>query len=326
VEVSVELAECFDLGHDADIGVLRRRFAALASKAGLDESRTSDASIVAAELASNVIKHAQHGGALVGARGGEPVIAAWDRGPGMNVEACLRDGVSTAGTAGHGLGAVARLATWWDAYAPPGGGSIVAAGMAAAPASAFELGCVCVPYPGLEVSGDAWDVHVAGDVATLMVVDGLGHGDGAADAAAAVIRAFRVRPDDALPSILTRAHAAARPTRGAAATCVRVFRSTGLATVAGVGNVGAWIVAGRTRQLVTQHGTLGQVLPNVREETHEFPPGAHLVVCSDGIKSRGFGDTADLFAHRPATIATALWRDYRRDRDDTTVVVVRGAR
>ena len=57
-----------------------------------------------------MIKHAGRGGALIGCIAAGAVrgvaIAVWDRGPGMNVEACLRDGMSTAGTAGTGLGAV----------------------------------------------------------------------------------------------------------------------------------------------------------------------------------------------------------------------------
>ena len=114
--------EAFELEHESDVGAVRRRFAALAATAGLDEARTGDAALVATELATNVIKHAGSGGALLGcvaAPGGAlgVSIVAWDRGRGMNVQACLRDGMSTAGTAGKGLGAVSRIASRWDAYA-----------------------------------------------------------------------------------------------------------------------------------------------------------------------------------------------------------------
>ena len=133
---------------------------------------------------------------------------------------------------------------------------------------------------------------------------------------------------DPLAAILERAHRAARATRGAAATCVRVDLAARTAVVAGVGNVAAWIVTDHARQLVTQHGTLGQVMPRqLREETHPFPPEATLVVCTDGLKSRlGFDDAPDLPARRPMTIAATLWRDHNRGRDDATVAVVRECR
>ncbi|MCW5808426.1 MAG: SpoIIE family protein phosphatase, partial [Deltaproteobacteria bacterium] len=118
-------------------------------------------------------------------------------------------------------------------------------------------------------------------------------------------------------------HQAARSTRGAAATVVRVDRAARQVTVAGVGNVGAWLVDGnRLRMLVTQHGTLGHAQPSqVRQETYPFPRGTQVVVCSDGLKSRLEAPPA-LFSHPPATVATVLWRDHTRGRDDATAAVL----
>lgn len=337
----MEMTEHIGLEHEADVGAVRRRLVALAAAAGLDEHRTSDAALVATELASNVRRHAGHGGALLGAatvperRG--VTIAVWDRGPGMDLAACLRDGMSTAGTAGAGLGAVSRLATRWDAYAPRGHGTVIAAYVGpakkahadhaahAAPHGKLWVGAVCLPYPGLQVSGDAWDLHAEGDAATLIVCDGLGHGPEAAAASRAVIDAFRARPDDPPGAILERAGHAARPTRGAAATVVRLDLAARQAIVAAVGNVTPWLAGDPQRQLVTQHGTLGHAMPRIREERYPFPPGAALVVASDGLKSR-LELAPELLAHDPAVAAATLWRDHHRGRDDATVVVLREAR
>jgi len=330
--------EAFDLDDGADIGAVRRRLTVLAGAAGLDEVRTADAALIATELASNVLKHARRGGAVlgivdeVGCRG--VVIAAWDRGPGMSFDACLRDGMSTAGTRGAGLGAVARLASRLDAYTPHGHGSVVVATVfprGPAPRAQFAIGAACVPFTGLPVCGDAWaadaDADADGARATLVVCDGLGHGEGAAAAAAAVIAAFRLGPGDPLAAILERAHRAARATRGAAATVARIDLARRELVVAGVGNVAAWIAGDTQKQLVTQHGTLGQAIPTkIHEESYVFAPGAQLVVCSDGLKSRwSFDDHPGLAARQPATIATVLWRDHARGRDDASVVVVREA-
>jgi anti-sigma regulatory factor (Ser/Thr protein kinase) len=328
-------SEPFDIDDTAAVGAVRRRTAALAADAGLDEVRAGDAALIASELASNVVKHARHGGALLGAaRDGERrgvAIAVWDRGPGMNLDACLRDGMSTAGTRGAGLGAVARIATRFDAYAAPGRGSVITATVLAAdrapPAGRFAIGGLCVPYPGLQVCGDGWDAHAAGDRATIIACDGLGHGDGAADAAAVVIAAFRAGPDAPLPAILERAHRAARATRGAATTVVRIDLARRELAVAGVGNVAAWLVGDAIKQLVTQHGTLGQATPGqIREEHYPFPAGARVVLCSDGLKSRwNLDDHPGLVTRDPLTMAAVLWRDLARGRDDASVIVAREA-
>jgi anti-sigma regulatory factor (Ser/Thr protein kinase) len=338
----ISTQEAFELEASPDVGVVRRRSAALAVDAGLDEARAGDAALIATELASNVLKHAQRGGALIGlARSAGPgddgggerrgvAIVAWDRGPGMHLDACLRDGMSTAGTRGAGLGAVARIASRFDAYTRPGHGSVISAVVFAgsrAPPPRFMLGGVCVPYPGAWVSGDAWESHVDNDVATVMLCDGLGHGEGAAAAAAAALAAFRAAPTAALPEILARAHAAARSTRGAAGTLVRIDRARRELVVAGIGNVAAWLVGDTTRQLVTQHGTLGQAAPSeFREERHAIAPGALVVLCSDGLRSRlHLADHPGLTARDPATIAATLWRDLTRGRDDASAVVLREA-
>ncbi|MBA3539065.1 MAG: ATP-binding protein, partial [Deltaproteobacteria bacterium] len=103
--------ESFELAHEADVGAIRRRLTTLATDAGLDETATGQAALIATELGTNVVKHAGVGGALIGrvTVGERPGVAivVWDRGRGMNLEACLTDGMSTTGTAGGGLGAVA---------------------------------------------------------------------------------------------------------------------------------------------------------------------------------------------------------------------------
>lgn len=320
-----------DVEHEADIGAARRAAAALASEAGLSEERASDTALITTELATNIVRHGKHGGVLLaitrdGGKSGVS-IAAWDRGPGMNVEACIPDGVSSRGTRGAGLGAVIRIASRWDAYSQPGAGSVVTASVFAngAPEARFATGAACVPCPGERISGDSWDARQLGDNALVIACDGLGHGPGAHEAAAAVIAAFAASSSASPAVILDAAHLAARSTRGAAATLARIDISTRTLTIAGVGNVAAWLVDGaRTKQLVTQHGTLGQVAPKLREESYPFPAGAQLVMCSDGLKSRwSFEPYPGLSSRHPSTIAAVLWRDLARGRDDATAIVVR---
>ena len=161
----VATSEAFDLDDSAGVGAVRRRAMAHAVAAGLDEVRAGDTALIATELASNVLKHARCGGALVGqARAGARCgvgLAAWDRGPGMNLEACLRDGMSTAGTRGAGLGAAHRLATRFDAYTPPGLGSVVTATVLPAgpppiTITSNSLASISISRSGISSSSQFW--------------------------------------------------------------------------------------------------------------------------------------------------------------------------
>ena len=66
------------------------------------------------EAGSNIVKHAGRGQIVLRVLEHEGVVGlemlALDKGPGMtNVSTSLRDGVSTAGSSGNGLGALTRL-------------------------------------------------------------------------------------------------------------------------------------------------------------------------------------------------------------------------
>src|SRR5262249_15768002 len=141
-------------------------------------------------------------------------VLALDRGPGMaDVGRCRRDGFSTAGTPGTGLGAIARLSAVAGGYSPPPGGTAGPAppGGGGGPRRAGPRG-----GGGVEVGGDAWAVTSEGGRALLLVADGLGHGPLAAEASRAAARVFRENPGLGPAGVLQAAHQALRGTRGAA--------------------------------------------------------------------------------------------------------------
>lgn len=343
-------ALCIDVEHEADVGAARRAATVLAGEAQLGEERTSDVALVVTELAQNIVKYGSHGGVLMAlthdattrTQATGLVIQAWDRGQGMDVLQSLTDGTSTSGTRGVGLGAVSRIASKWDAFALPGMGSVVAVSIYPRADDSREhsarrfdtahgdrvlVGSVCLPYPGERVCGDGWDARTIGDTILLAVCDGLGHGTGAHEATQAVLTAFRNATTESPGALLEIANGAARSTRGAAGTFVKIDLAKQELTVAGVGNVTPWILRpGEQRQLVTQHGTLGQTPVRPREELFPFPRGTTLVIASDGLKSRwDLSKHPGLLNRHPNTIAPTLWRDFARGKDDATVVVVREA-
>ena len=94
----------------SQISEARRAVETLARQNGFNEEDAGRTALVVTELATNLIKHGGGGEILVGAYddkdGAGIEILALDKGQGMNdVQACMRDGYSSAGTRGHGLGA-----------------------------------------------------------------------------------------------------------------------------------------------------------------------------------------------------------------------------
>ena len=321
----------------SQVAAARQAARAMAERAGFTETDAHRVGIVATELASNLVKHAGHGGQLlIRARGGadaEVELFALDRGPGMpDVSRSMSDGYSTAGSQGTGLGAVKRLADVFDIYSQHGKGTVVLArlrpeGAEPARVAAFDVAGVSVAMPGEQVCGDAWGVVIDRGRAVIGVVDGLGHGMFAAAAATAAMTALGARSDGTSVETLTAIHEAVRHTRGAAGTVVSIEPRGAVITVAGVGNVSAAVVAeGHTRQAVSLAGILGHGVRQFRQYQYPWPAGALLVMHSDGLISHWSLDSyPGLRQRHPALVAAVLYRDFQRGRDDVTVVVGKAA-
>ena len=310
---------------DSKIGEARRAAQTLANF-DFDAQVSGRVTIAATELANNLMRHAGGGELLLQLLGDEESptleLLAIDRGPGMaSVERCMSDGFSTGGTTGTGLGAVRRLANEFDIHSAPGAGTIVMARFGSS--QALRYGAVSVPLHGEIDCGDAWRVIDGPEATALIVIDGLGHGTSAADAARAGIRAFMVDPLAQPQDILLRATNAMSGTRGGAAACARLARD-GTVAYAGIGNIAGTLVSPERSQGLTSHnGTLGLPLRRIQQLEYQRVPGSLLVMHSDGVSARwSFKDRPEVLAHHPAVVAALLYREHGRGRDDATVVVL----
>jgi hypothetical protein len=180
--------------------------------------------------------------------------------------------------------------------------------------------------PGEEVCGDAFAEDPRADGTSLIVVDGLGHGLSAADAARAAVAAFREAAGRRPAARLERVHQALRSTRGAAVAVADLDLQAQVVRFAGLGNIAGRIVheAGAVEHMVSQPGTAGHLARSIHEYTYRWPPGAVVVLHSDGVSTRhDLARYPGLTQRHPALIAGVLLRDAGRGRDDATVVVAR---
>jgi anti-sigma regulatory factor (Ser/Thr protein kinase) len=312
------------------VGEARRGVARLTALLGMDDEDAGRAALAATEAATNLLKHAGGGELVVRRLASDGVagveILALDRGPGIaDLAEALRDGVSTAGTQGQGLGAIRRQADDFDVWSGPGRGAVLLARVWAgrAPPPACTVAAVQLPYPGEEVCGDGWASWCDEERTVVLVVDGLGHGAGAAEAAVAAVRVFDGGPPEAPALVLQRLHGVLRPTRGAAVAVAEIRPGAGTVRFAGVGNIGAAVVTpGAQRAMMSHNGIVGHEMRKVQELEYPWPAGARLVMHSDGLETRWeMARFPGLVARDPALAAALLYRDFNRGRDDVTVVV-----
>ena len=321
----------------SEVSGARRAAIQCAEALRLSETAAAKAGLAATELATNLIKHGDGGSMIFGSDDERSLtIIAIDKGRGIaNVGTAMRDGYSTAGSPGTGLGAVRRAAGFFDVFALENRGTTVLCRiMDEAPRPPLlhappriTVGGVCLPKPGEDAVGDAWTATLTRDVATISVADGLGHGIAASTASAAAVRIFAERSDLDIERLMHEAHGALRPTRGAAVGIARIHLSAGRLDFTGVGNIAGTIAEDdRARRVVSLNGIVGHEMRKVQTFSYPWTASSVLVLQSDGIgTSWNAASYPGLLQHDPALIAAVIYRDFCRGNDDATVVVAKAS-
>jgi negative regulator of sigma-B (phosphoserine phosphatase) len=194
--------------------------------------------------------------------------------------------------------------------------------------AALERGVAGSPIAGESRSGDLAVFAGYAGGALVVVIDGLGHGDEAADAseaAADVIRRHRSAPVDEL---LQRCHETLRRTRGAVMTLAWFDLDRSQLAWTGVGNVEARLVRGaavfgdRHDSALVLGGVIGYNLPKVvRPSVMELRPGDAVAFATDGIEA---DYSVSLTPKLPAQeLAERILERHGKGTDDALAVVVR---
>jgi anti-sigma regulatory factor (Ser/Thr protein kinase) len=331
-----EIGIAVAIDDSSQIGEARRTASAVALAAGLTETDAGKFALIATEAATNITKHAARGEIVLRSNGGQGLRAvdliAIDAGPGItDLDRALTDGYSTAGSPGHGLGAMARLATDFDIFTVAGVGTVLSARVESrrsptTPPAAFDVGVVRVPKRGESECGDAWGMVSDHDGrVTFTVADGLGHGSFAAEASRCAVALAGEHPSEQPAAVLGAIHAGLRATRGAAVAVAEVTQDASTVRFAGLGNIAAALVGPTaSRSLVSHNGIAGHEMRKIQEFTYDWPPDALLVMHSDGMSARwDLGRYRGLAQRHPSVVAGVLYRDFSRGRDDALIVVVR---
>lgn len=290
-------------------------------------------------------------------------VTVSDRGPGIeNVQQALQDNYSSSGTLGLGLPGVRRMVDEFDIESTVGVGTrvVVRKWLATrgapvrrrlgadiqtgssrlaergtlrgcqsfpssiAPDASLQIAHANRPCRGEFVSGDAVSVTEVDGGVLIGVVDGLGHGHAAHQAAKSATRYLRSHSSSDLAHVLTKLHERLRDSVGAAVSLCWIDLSTGAVRYAAIGNTVFRLHGATSHRLTATPGTVGEQIRTPRVDTAQLNPDDVLILHTDGISERtDFEDYPQLRYQGVETVADRLVSQYGKRHDDATVAVCR---
>lgn len=174
---------------------------------------------------------------------------------------------------------------------------------------------------GETVCGDGYITRILEDGALVTVVDGLGHGPKAGEAATAFNQTCEEHITLGVQAMMEEANRALSGTRGAAAAILRLDDTGKRVYYTGVGNIEMHAFADVKMQPVSAPGIVGHRVRKMLSFEFELPAAATIALCSDGISSRlRFEEYAHL---EPQAIADTIMEQHGKYHDDATCVVMR---
>jgi anti-sigma regulatory factor (Ser/Thr protein kinase) len=321
----------------SDVGHVRRELGCIAGTVGFDETLKGRVAIIVTEMGTNLVRHAGGGEVIINTvQSPESLgleILSLDKGKGIaDREKCMSDGFSTGGSPGTGLGAIRRLSTHFDFFSHRDLGTAILSTVWPIPQERLA-GCtsggICIAVRGEKESGDAWCVlNPLPQVLKLLVVDGLGHGPKASEAAQEAVKVFELTESLSPPKTLEKIHLALRKTRGAAVAVSELNVQEGKLVFSGVGNISATIHGSQGQKgIASSNGIAGHNMKRVSDFLFSWLENDTLILHSDGLQTRWslnqMPGYAGLLDRHPSLVAGVLYRDFRRLNDDCTVVAIK---
>ncbi|OBH58826.1 stage II sporulation protein M [Mycobacterium colombiense] len=185
------------------------------------------------------------------------------------------------------------------------------------------------PLPSEYTSGDQGiAVDVGGEAALFGVVDGLGHGPAAAEAALRAVDVVTRAGSQRVEVLIQLCHRVLAGTRGVAMTLARVDFAANTVTWAGVGNVTADLVTKAPTGIQIRSsarligGIVGYRIPEIMPaQVVSIRPGDLIVMSTDGI-AEDYLDHVD-FSATAVAIAEGLLGKDAKETDDAMVLAAR---
>lgn len=180
------------------------------------------------------------------------------------------------------------------------------------------------PIPGEDESGDQFVVAPFDGGTLVAVIDGLGHGPGAAQAAMHAAETLRRHAQEPVVSLMQRCHTELRKLRGAVISMASFDAATATMSWLGVGNVEG-VLLGRAADgrrartsLVPRGGIVGDRLPQLMPASVPLKPGDLLLFATDGICSMFIKALGQM--EHPCQLVHHIFMQYAKTTDDALIL------
>ena len=189
-----------------------------------------------------------------------------------------------------------------------------------------EYGVAKLALPGAGESGDQHLVCCNGSGILVAAIDGVGHGEEAANAAKAAVPILRSGIGEPIISLIGVCHEKLRSTRGVVLSVASIDVAHGLMTWLGVGNVqGVLVRADRKvaaqETLLLRGGVVGDHLPQLQATVLPVGQGDMLVFATDGVRTDFAGTLSAL--ENPQRAADRILKSFANGSDDALVLALR---
>ncbi|MBF0202554.1 MAG: SpoIIE family protein phosphatase [Desulfamplus sp.] len=319
------------INDEMDMLRVRKQGESLAVAMGFKEIERAEIEIAIGEMASNIVKYSRAGGEmeLIPVQGKSMKIVSRNvpekEIKTIDLEKFLEDGFSTSGSLGIGLPGIRRLMDEFGAHVEPDGRIVITAlkYRQAAPRGRVRYSVMNFPSQGESLSGDAFFIKSMPTYFFWSVIDALGHGPGASVTALKALGVIENNFTKSLPWIVLRCHDALERERGAAICLGRIDFLKSTIEYISVGNVETRIYKNTgVHQLHCLNGTVGIAIPGLDTITAPWHPGCCMVTFTDGISNKFKIGNQELDLS-PQELAHRIITGWRKDYDDSTVMVVR---
>jgi negative regulator of sigma-B (phosphoserine phosphatase) len=191
----------------------------------------------------------------------------------------------------------------------------------------MEYGVATFALPGQSQSGDHHLVRCNRNGLLVAAIDGIGHGEEAADAAKAAASILKACADEPIISLVEQCHEKLRPTRGVVLSLASVDPAHGMMTWLGVGNVQGVLARANGKNgnpketLLLRAGVVGSRLPPLQATVLPVAKGDTLFFATDGING-DFAENLSVLGN-PQRAADRILERYRIGNDDALVLIAR---
>lgn len=199
--------------------------------------------------------------------------------------------------------------------------------MEAIEAPLVEYGTATLVLPGESESGDQHLISCNHDVVLIAAIDGIGHGEEAANAAKMAISVLKAGGGEPIISLVEQCHEKLRSTRGVVMSLASIDMLHGLMTWLGVGNVQGVLMRGNhkkgTRQemILLRAGVVGSQLPPLQATVLPVAKGDTIYFVTDGVRSDFVESLSAL--ENPQRAADRILGQFQNGSDDALILVAR---